>query len=79
MDMSGQGLTFMIGHTAYSDEDESCAIQAGPPPEFIFALTSPGILLPDDPNAKLLAEEEEKKNKKRNRRNRRRNRQTNYL
>lgn len=49
LDLSGQGLTFMIGHTQYSDESETCAIQAGPPPDLIYALSAPPVIEQPDP------------------------------
>jgi hypothetical protein len=63
LDLSGTGLTFMISHTTYEDEDESCSLQAGPPPDLIYAMTAPAIILPDDPNAGLEPEVPKKKKK----------------
>lgn len=35
-DLSGSGLTFLISHTEYDDESETCSIQAGIPDDLIF-------------------------------------------
>lgn len=52
LDLSGSGLIFLISHTEYDDDSGTCSIQAGPPPDLIYATSAAPVIVPADPVVK---------------------------